>query len=116
MEIKGKIIEILPEKSGQSANGEWRKQEYILETDSNYPKKICFIAWWDKIGEYNLQKDENVEVSVDLESREYNGSWYTYVKAWKVCKDGMNSNNEPTYENQYTNENKLSIAEDDIPF
>ena len=53
---------------------------------------------------------------MDLESREYNGSWYTYVKAWKVCKDGMNSNNEPTYENQYTNENKLSIAEDDIPF
>ena len=37
MEIKGKIIEILPEKSGQSANGEWRKQEYILETDTNYP-------------------------------------------------------------------------------
>ena len=116
VEIKGKIIEILPEKSGQSANGEWRKQEYILETDSNYPKKICFMAWGDKIGEFNLQQGENVEVSVDLESREYNGRWYTDVKAWKVSKDGMNSNNEPTYENQYTNENKLSIAEDDIPF
>ena len=116
VEIKGKIIEILPEKSGQSANGEWRKQEYILETDSNYPKKICFMAWGDKIGEFNLQQGENVEVSVDLESREYNGRWYTDVKAWKVSKDGMNPNNEPTYENQYTNENKLSIAEDDIPF
>ena len=86
MEIKGKIIEILPEKSGQSANGEWRKQEYILETDSNYPKKICFMAWGDKIGEFNLQQGENVEVSVDLESREYNGRWYTDVKAWKVSK------------------------------
>ena len=86
VEIKGKIIEILPEKSGQSANGEWRKQEYILETDSNYPKKICFMAWGDKIGEFNLQQGENVEVSVDLESREYNGRWYTDVKAWKVAK------------------------------
>ena len=116
VEIKGKIIEILPEKSGQSANGEWRKQEYILETESNYPKKICFMAWGDKIGEFNLQQGENVEVSVDLESREYNGRWYTDVKAWKVSKDGMGANNEPTYGNQDSNENKVSLEEDDIPF
>ena len=116
VEIKGKIIEILPEKSGQSANGEWRKQEYILETESNYPKKICFMAWGDKIGEFNLQQGENVEVSVDLESREYNGRWYTDVKAWKVSKDGMGANDEPTYGNQDSNENKVSLEEDDIPF
>ena len=116
VEIKGKIIEILPEKSGQSANGEWRKQEYILETDTSYPKKICFMAWGDKIGEFNLQQGENVEVAVDLESREYNGRWYTDVKAWKVSKDGMNANNEPTYGNQDSNENKVSLEEDDIPF
>ena len=116
LEIRGKIIEILPEKSGQSANGEWRKQEYVLETVSNYPKKICFMAWGDKIGEFNLQQGENVEVSVDLESREYNGRWYTDVKAWKVSKDGMNANNEPTYGNQDSNENKVSLEEDDIPF
>ena len=116
VEIKGKIIEILPEKSGQSANGEWRKQEYILETDSNYPKKICFMAWGDNIGEFNLQQGENVAVSIDLESREYNGRWYTDVKAWKVSKDGMIANNEPTYENHDSNENRLSLEEDDIPF
>ncbi|MDA9609797.1 DUF3127 domain-containing protein [Paracoccaceae bacterium] len=116
LEIKGKIIEILPEKSGQSANGEWRKQEYILETDTSYPKKICFMAWGDKIGEFNLQQGENVEVSVDLESREYNGRWYTDVKAWKVSKDGMGANDEPTYGNQDSNENKVSLEEDDIPF
>ena len=120
VEIKGKIIEILPEKSGQSANGEWRKQEYILETDSNYPKKICFMAWGDKIREFNLQQGENVEVSVDLESREYNGRWYTDVKAWKVSKDGMSANNEPAYgeydSNETDNNNKVSLEEDDIPF
>ena len=86
MEINGKIIEVLPEKSGQSANGEWRKQEYVLETDANYPKKICFMAWGDKIREFDLKQGEAVEVSVDLESREYNGRWYTDVKAWKVSK------------------------------
>ena len=120
MEIKGKIIEILPEKSGQSANGEWRKQEYVLETESNYPKKICFMAWGDKIDEFNLKQGETVEVSVDLESREYNGRWYTDVKAWKVSKDGMDANNAHTNGNQDLNQtedqNDLSIGDDDIPF
>ena len=49
MEITGKIIRVLPEKSGQSARGGWRKQEYILETQGQYPKTVCFMAWGDKI-------------------------------------------------------------------
>ena len=120
MEIKGKIIEVLPEKSGQSANGEWRKQEYVLETESNYPKKICFMAWGDKIEEFNLRQGDTVEVSVDLESREYNGRWYTDVKAWKVSKDGMGAHSGHTNAgqdlNQTENETNLSIGDDDIPF
>ena len=49
LEISGKIIEILEVKSGQSSNGEWRKQEYVLETEAEYPKKVCFMAWGDKV-------------------------------------------------------------------
>mgnify|MGYP003328469759 CR=1 FL=1 len=120
MEIKGKIIEILPEKSAQSANGEWRKQEYILETDTSYPKKICFMAWGDKIGEFNLQQGDSVEVSVDLESREYNGRWYTDVKAWKVSKDSTGAHNMYSNSDQNLNETEsgdgLSIGDDEIPF
>ena len=120
MEIKGKIIGILPEKSGQSANGEWRKQEYILETDTSYPKKICFMAWGDKIGEFNLQQGENVEVSVDLESREYNGRWYTDVKAWKVSKYSAGTQSMHTNSDQSLNDTEsgdgLSIGDDEIPF
>ena len=120
VEIKGKIIEILPEKSGQSANGEWRKREYVLETESNYPKKICFMAWGNKIDEFDLKQGETVEVSVDLESREYNGRWYTDVKAWKVSKDGMDAHNAHTNGNQDLNQTEngtnLSIGDDDIPF
>ena len=120
MEIRGKIIEILPEKSGQSANGEWRKQEYVLETESNYPKKICFMAWGDKIGEFNLKQGDSVEVSVDLESREYNGRWYTDVKAWKVSKDDVGADSAHTQGDQDFNstekDTSLSISDDDIPF
>ena len=93
MEIKGKIIELLSEKSGQSANGEWRKQEYILETDGQYPKMICFMAWGDKIDQFNIQKGETVVVEVDIESREFNGRWYTDVKAWKVSRNGVGADN-----------------------
>ena len=118
MEIKGRIVQLLPLKSGQSANGEWRKQEYILETDSNYPKKICFMAWGDKIDQFNIKQDENVEVSIDLESREYNGRWYTDVKAWKVSKDDADvpSNNTRGGSDHNVPNQKISPPLDDIPF
>ncbi len=86
MEINGKIIEILPEKSGQSAKGTWRKQEYVLETEGQYPKKVCFMAWGDKIDEFGIEEGESLVVSIDLESREFNGRWYTDVRAWKVAR------------------------------
>ena len=120
LEINGKIVELLPVKSGQSANGEWRKQEYILETDGQYPKKICFMAWGDKIDQFNIKQGEMVEVSVDLESREYNGRWYTDVKAWKVSKDGATAESLHSYDNQnYTEQQRPnidSLDNDVIPF
>ena len=88
MEINGKIIQLLEEKSGQSAKGPWRKQEYILETEGQYPKKICFMVWSDKIDELAIKEGENLVVSIDIESREYNGRWYTDVKAWQVTRAG----------------------------
>jgi hypothetical protein len=120
LEINGKIIELLPEKIGQSANGQWRKQEYILETDGQYPKKICFMAWGDKIGQFNIQQGENIEVSVDLESREYNGRWYTDVKAWQVSRHGVDADtSHPSGSQDYTDPpraNIHSLDNDDIPF
>ena len=91
MEISGKIIELLPEKSGQSTNGGWRKREYVLETEAQYPKKNCIMAWGEKIDQFEIKQGERVKVSVDLESREYNGRWYTDVKAWKVSRDSADA-------------------------
>lgn len=87
MEIQGKIVQLLPLQSGvgQASGKEWKKQEYILETlDMQYPKKICFNLWGDNIAKFNLQLGEEVTVQVDLESREFNGRWYTDVRAWRV--------------------------------
>ncbi len=120
LEISGKIIEILEVKSGQSANGEWRKQEYVLETEAQYPKKVCFMAWGDKIDQFNIQKGETVEVSIDLESREYNGRWYTDVKAWKVSRDDATAGSPPPFDDQDryapSSIDGSPIGNDDIPF
>ena len=117
MEINGKIIELLPEKSGQSANGNWRKQEYILETSSQYPKKVCFMAWGDKIDQFAIKQGESLVVSIDLESREYNGRWYTDVKAWKVSRDGNQDYSEPNPQNNEDEvPNNWGHSDDDIPF
>ena len=120
MEISGKIIELLPEKSGESANGGWRKQEFILETEAQYPKKICFMVWGDKIDDFNIQQGENVEISVDLESREYNGRWYTDVKAWKASRLGVDADSSQSFGSQDSNVPPItditSFDNTDMPF
>ena len=119
MEISGKIIELLPEKSGQSAKGTWRKQEYILETEGQYPKKICFMVWSDKIDEFAIKEGEILVISVDIESREYNGRWYTDVKAWKVTRAGADAQSIPTsaLDTPITSQAESSYPlDDEIPF
>ncbi|MDH6306424.1 hypothetical protein M2459_003148 [Parabacteroides sp. PF5-5] len=89
MEVRGKIIAVLPEQGGTSKTGnEWKKQEYVLETYDQYPKKVCFqIFGGDKIEQAAIQAGEDLTVFFDIESREYNGRWYTNINAWKVERD-----------------------------
>ena len=84
-------------------------------------KKLSgFMAWGDKIDQFNIKQGETVEVSVDLESREYNGRWYTDVKAWKVSRDGATSESSHSYDGQdYTDQQRPnidSLDNDVIPF
>ena len=90
MEIKGKIVQALEEQTGNGRNGVWRKKEYILETSSQYPKKVCVAVWGDKIDQFGIQPGDEVNLGVEIESREYNGRWYTDVRAWKAEKQGAN--------------------------
>lgn len=92
MELSGKVIQKLPEVGGNSKSGNaWRKQEFILETGGQYPKKVCVSLWGDKIDQFSITEGENVNLSIDVESREYNGRWYTEVKAFKVEQSGGRS-------------------------
>jgi hypothetical protein len=109
MELTGKIIQVLPEKSGTSARGEWRKQEYVIEIPGDYPKKVCFMVWGDRIDEFKIREGQELNVAVDLESREYNGRWYTDVKAWRVTPVGEDGPPQAT-------EEPPPYDSDDLPF
>ncbi|MFO7873062.1 MAG: DUF3127 domain-containing protein [Bacteroidales bacterium] len=87
MEISGKVISILPEQSGEGHKGPWRKQDFIIETEGPYPRKVCITIWGDKIDRFDVKEGETITASVNIESREFNGRWYTDVKAWKIEKD-----------------------------
>lgn len=85
MEVTGKIILKLPLQSGVSKSGNnWSKQEYVLETQENFPKKVHFDFFGDRANQYDLQEGQMVKLSFDIESREYNGRWYTSIRGWKA--------------------------------
>lgn len=85
MEIVGKIILKLPLQSGVSqAGNNWKKQEYVLETEDSYPKKVHFDFFGDKSDQFPLNVGDRVRLSFDIESREYNGRWYTSIRGWKA--------------------------------
>jgi hypothetical protein len=88
LSVKGKIDQILKPESGTSRAGkEWNKQEFVIETDDQYPKKVCFTLFGDKVSLVNgLSAGEEVEVSFNMESREYNGRWFHNINAWKIEK------------------------------
>jgi len=84
MEVIGKIIHVLPPQSGTSqAGNQWKKQEYVLETEDAYPKKICFDFFGDRVDQFPLKLGDRIRLSFDIESREYNGRWYTNIRGWK---------------------------------
>lgn len=83
--ISGRIDSVLPLQQGTSKAGNpWKKQGYVIDTGGQYPKKVCFSLFGDKIDQFPLQVGQDVTVSIGIESREFNGRWYTEVNAWNV--------------------------------
>ena len=84
MQLTAKLVQLLPLQTGNGKNGQWKKQDIIVETEGTYPKKVCISIWGDKINDAVLKTGSMLNISFDVESREYNGRWYTDVKAWKI--------------------------------
>ena len=118
--VKGKIEQILKPESGVSKAGkEWSKQEFVIETEEQYPRKVCFTLFGDKVSLVSgLSAGQEVEVSFNLESREYNGRWFHNINAWKI--EGATNSNVPEPPPEFRTEDiPPEPAEDsasDLPF
>lgn len=87
MDIEGKLIQKLGVQSGKSARGDWAKQEFVIEyQEGNFPTKACFSVWGaDRVKELeNFREGDHIKVSFNVSSREYNGRWYTDLRAWRI--------------------------------
>ena len=87
MEIFGKIISVLPARSGVSQKGnQWRSVTYVLETQEQYPKRLAFDVVNEKIEQFAIQPGEMLSVSFDIDARQYQDKWYNSIKAWNVVR------------------------------
>ena len=118
LEIEGKVIKILPEQTGQSQRGKWIKQEFVIETEDKFPKKMCFTAWGDKTDAIKkMSEGQKVKVSFNAESREYNERWYTELKAWKIdFTSGGSSKPEFNAPPPFSEDDIPPPDEEEIPF
>jgi len=121
MEVKGVITVALPVQTGEGRNGTWKKQDYVIEYDqsSQYPRKMMFNLWGDKIDQFNIKEGQTLRVSFDIDCREYNGRWFNDIRAWKVEPDdgsGMIPEQQPANYPAAAPEISPSDDTSDLPF
>jgi len=104
MYLQGKIIQIFDEQSGESSNGKWRKREFVMETFAKIPRKVCLSVRGEGVAQFRYNVGDAIQSSIDIESREHNGRYYTEVRAWKI---------EP-YSKQ--NDSAAEHSDDESPF
>lgn len=89
LKLTGVIIAILPVESGTSKAGkEWKKQNFVIETNEQYPKKACFTLFGDKLSYLDkFAEGSTVDVKFNAESNEFNGKYFTNLNAYSIFGD-----------------------------
>ncbi len=106
MEIVGKVVRLGALTEGTSARGAWRKQELIIETLEQYPKQVCLVCWGDRVAEaQNFMPGQTIKAQISIESREFNGKWYTDVRPFRFDIETPQHNQsiqQPVQNQQFT--------------
>ena len=120
MEFEGVVYKILPATQGTSARGEWKKQEVIFELPNEFSRKVCVIFFNKESDVARLKEGATYVVSVNIESREYNGRWYTDVRAWRIepvtVAPAAPQDVPPPPANDDPYASAAPLDEDDLPF
>lgn len=111
--VIGKITVIQDVESGESKTSgkAWAKVVFVIETEGEYPKTVAFTVFGaEKVDKFLQFKKvgQRVEVSFDIQSREYKGKYYTDANAWNTWNlDEELQNSAPV---------EVADEEDDLPF
>jgi len=87
MEVEGKIIILYGVEMGTSkAGNQWKKQEFVIETEEQYPRKIAISVFGSKVDDLSYYSvGKYIKCKVQIESKEWQGRWYTSVNAWHIA-------------------------------
>ncbi|EOA57457.1 hypothetical protein HMPREF1214_02490 [Bacteroides sp. HPS0048] len=101
MKISGRIIVALPMQGGTSKSGkEWSRQDYVIETKEQYPKKVTFSVMNDNIMNFGLAVGQDVDIEIDINASEWNGKWYNSISCWKATL--LNPQQQPPAQPNYS--------------
>lgn len=124
MEISGKIIKVLDTQRfvSQRNGNEYVKNTFVIETQGNYPKRVAFsVMGEDKFTQMGVVVGGMYNVSFDVESREWQGKWFTECQAWRVqridndAQEAQQSVQQPTTVQQ-PQVSKGTESNNDLPF
>lgn len=121
LELEGKLTLILPAATGQGKNGtNWFRQDFVIEIPGQYPTNVCFSIWGDKVNINDYQIGEDIKVSFDVNSREYQGKWYTSLRPWKIERAAAQAQNAASTWNPSTEPTPMPSSDipptNDLPF
>lgn len=120
LKITAKVHKIQPKESGQGSKGFWEKQILIVETEGQYPKKICLTLWGEKTNLIQYIKEgQTLSFFINLESREYNNKWSTEVRVWKFETPGKSQPVKDSVDVHSESQKEFAAntnTEDDLPF
>lgn len=78
MEIKGKVLTLFPVKEGvgKTSGTPWKSREFVIETQDQYPKRICLQVMNDNMDRFPME--------VDISAREWDGRYFNTLTAWDI--------------------------------
>ena len=87
VKLTGKITEI---KDTEVISDKFQKRVFVVnEYDPNYPRDYAFEFHKDKCSILdNYKSGDKVTVEANVQCNEYNGRYYTQLKAWRIEKEG----------------------------
>lgn len=120
LKITGTIEKIMEQKGGVSKSGkEWKSIEFVIKTEDEFNNLYCFkVFGFEKVDNFLKYNKENdmVDVSFNINTREYEGRYFTNLDAWKIFSSKMGESAEKLKALSNKSQDNIETESDDLPF